>query len=292
MQLRNGYKTVVNRKDMKSQKKYLDVLCFLVICFSITLFTFIEAKAQEISRKENVSINCDEELFSISPKAALISAISNDETKCVKIFLQKGLNPNFKINNEYGTFPILVALVKGSAEIIKELVKAGADVKGNEGKDALMIASSEGYLDIIKIFLEAGADVNGKVNGKITPLMAAAYHNQQSVVELLLKCNADANTVSDEGISSLMLVDNNEQIVELLIKAGALIDATDNQGQTALFYAVKNSQYKKIEVLIKNGANVNWKDKKGLASLDLAEKIEDLKQREKIIKILNNFKEN
>jgi ankyrin repeat protein len=276
------------RGNMIDKEKCKKINC-LLICLVLISFICTDVKSQKAPNITKVENDCDEQLYKLSPQMALLSAISDERTSCVKKFLQRGINPNFKVDNTYGTFPVLVALAKGNSDIIKELIKAGADIKGEEGKDALLIASSKGNLDIVKVFLENGSDINGKVKGKVAPLMAASYHGQKSILEYLLQSKADVNITSEEGVSSLMLVSDDYNLTQLLIKAGASIEATDNQGRTALFYAVINNQLEKVKALIENGSNVNIQDKKGITVLHLAEDIKDTKQKTKVMKLLKKF---
>ena len=55
----------------------------------------------------------------------------------------------------------MVASQEGHAEVVKELISAGADVnartKGTPGITALMFASKNGHTEIVNILKQAGA---------------------------------------------------------------------------------------------------------------------------------------
>lgn len=274
-------------------KPALNSKLLLIYAFFVMTYLCIEVMGQATPQAEKRVDSCDEKIYRRTPtnllQLALVLAISDEKTECVKQILKTGLNPNYKINNELGTNPILVVLVKGNAEIMRELIKAGANVKGHEGQTALIVASAEGYIEIIKILLDAGADINAKVKNKTTALMSASFREREAVVNFLLKSGGDVNVVSEEGLSSLMLSSNNSNIVKALLNAGAKIDVADNKGWTALFYAINDVHFQKLEILLEKGASVNLKDKNKMTPLLLAEQIKDSVQREKIITLLKRY---
>lgn len=285
---------MVSKKRMKdketgNKKGFRIPIIVLLVQFLITTF-YVGAFAQDINSTKKNSTLCDENIAQISLQLALVTAISNEKIECVKEILGTGLNPNYKIGNSNFSSPILVAMVNGNVEITRELIKAGAIIKGDDGNAALMFASAKGYFEVAKMLLDAGADVNAKVaEDKSVPLMAASHQERENIVKLLLKSGVYVNAVTDEGLSSLMLSANNSNIVKALLNAGAKIDATDNKGWTALFYAVNDIHPEKIGILLEKGAIVNLKDKNGLTPLMLAKQIKDLTYRKKIIKLLKEF---
>ena len=68
--------------------------------------------------------------------------------------------------------------------------KADVNAKSDIGETPLMIAALRGYAELVKIFLRAGADVNAKDNRGETPLMHAVERNHTEVIEILRSAGA------------------------------------------------------------------------------------------------------
>jgi uncharacterized protein len=123
-----------------------------------------------------------------------------------------------------GQTPLMVSSRRGFSEIVKVLVKAGANinVSDKEGSTALIESITgegfSGHPSITKLLIEAGADVNHQKNNGMSPLMSAAATNDQ---ENLIK----------------------------LVQAGASIKATDKTGSTAFDFAKRKGNLKILRLL-------------------------------------------
>jgi hypothetical protein len=112
-----------------------------------------------------------------------IKAINDNNLKIVKLFLNYyNANPNFVLVMISQTV-LMVASNKGYTEIVKLLLKKGADPnqKNYKGTTALMLASQSGHKDVVKLLLKNGANPRLKdKNGATARNMA---HN--SIINLL-----------------------------------------------------------------------------------------------------------
>ena len=85
-----------------------------------------------------------------------------------------------------------VAVMDGREEVVRELLKKGADVntKGYKNITPLMFAAQYGHDNIVRILIDNGADVNAKDNEGMTALMYAIRNDKKQVVRTL---NGDIN---------------------------------------------------------------------------------------------------
>ena len=83
---------------------------------------------------------------------------------------------------------IFEASKSGNLEVVKVLLKSGADVnvKDNWGWTPLMWECSYGHLEVVKFLLKNGADVNVKSNYGSTPLVAACRYGHLEVAKVIL----------------------------------------------------------------------------------------------------------
>ncbi len=125
---------------------------------------------------------------------AIMYAAANDDLDLVRALVKAGAN--VKLRNQFGTSALTEAAIIGSAPIIDALLKAGADpnTRNPEGETPLMAVARVGNIDAAKRLLDAGADVNAKESwGGQTAIMWAAAQRQPEMIKLLAARGADVN---------------------------------------------------------------------------------------------------
>ncbi|XP_060062636.1 putative ankyrin repeat protein RF_0381 [Ylistrum balloti] len=111
--------------------------------------------------------------------------------------------------------PLSLACKQGSVEMVKLLVKDGADIgaPGNDGKTALHYTCEGGnriidgnddektddFLEILQFLLDSGANVDWKDNMGRTPLFTACEADDIEMVSLLVRHNCDVNIQTVDG---------------------------------------------------------------------------------------------
>ncbi len=112
----------------------------------------------------------------------------------VKAEIANGADVNAK-DNEGLTALILAARMTNNPEVIKALIKAGADVNakiesgGSKGGTALMVAAAANKNpEVAKVLIDAGADkIAYRNNQRIHAVILALAMSNQAVVDLLLQ---------------------------------------------------------------------------------------------------------
>ena len=154
---------------------------------------------------------------------------------------------------------------QGNLKIVKELIKAGADVNNQDefGTTALMEAI-EGRRNR-KISLKEYESLFRRIIKSIL-LYLSNYHK---VVKELIKAGADVNMINNINHSALMISAccDDYQVVKELIKAGADVNIRGVRGHTALIYASYNGSSKVAKELIEAGADVNLSNDKNKTAL-------------------------
>ena len=142
----------------------------------------------------------------------------------------EGINKSLCRNN----WTVLrVAAFHSHVALVKELIKAGADVNmqvtdvaipGNSNYTALHCAASKCYTTIIMELIKGGADVNIASSDGTTPLHMAAEKGHEAGVVALMYAGADINAVMRDGHTPLSVAvhKKHERIVELLKHFGAV----------------------------------------------------------------------
>ena len=88
--------------------------------------------------------------------------------------------------------PLIEAARGGHEEVIRVLLKAGAEVNKTVmlGMSPLHLAASFGHIDVVKLLLESGADPNQASSGGVTSLQWAFKKGHHDVCKVLLRGGA------------------------------------------------------------------------------------------------------
>ena len=167
------------------------------------------------------------------------------DSSVVKTLAEAGANLNEL--DVWGMTPLMVAAYWGRANVVVELIRAGADVNGKGIKQtALHWASISGRSNVIKTLTEAGANLNEHDWWGMTPLMWAAEEGHANVVVELIRAGTDVSDVSSCE----------------LWQVGA--------GSTALHFAAAKDNFECGVLLVEAGADMRTGNKNFKSPLDLA----------------------
>lgn len=176
--------------------------------------------------------------------------------------------------------PLIRAVLKGHANIVKTLLRTGARVNAvhpDTGGTALHEASRRGQVAIGRSLLSAGADADSEDNEGTTPLQAVAGAPRGAklgeLVRELIAAGARFDIV-DKGSGNTPLhtaaAAGNEDVVERLLHGGAHLVAKNFAGQSPLHLAAKEGQRDLVGFLVTRGADPSSCDIVGRSPLYLA----------------------
>lgn len=128
---------------------------------------------------------------------------------CVALWFVSFDGPVFSQTNRHHDYQLLVSSLKGETEIVRNLLRSGADPntppgENDKGMTALMFAAWKGNDEIAGMLLEAGADPNAVADNGSSPLMYAASTGSPQIVRMLLSKGADPNYKRKEGMLAIM----------------------------------------------------------------------------------------
>jgi ankyrin repeat protein len=169
--------------------------------------------------------------------------------------------------------PLLLAVNRGNAWFVRELLAAGAPVNGSASyfgqlfhdenslhlgtDDLLAQAVQSTNLEIVEILLKAGVNLNTRSNTYYqgTALHLAIEANRPDMVAAILHAGAQPNVTDryDETPLRRAVDANNVAIVELLLKAGADPTVKDKDGNTLLKIAKDDMRDPRIIQLLEGG---------------------------------------
>lgn len=169
-----------------------------------------------------------------SGATALSYAVAGRHADVVRALLDAKADPN---RTSFGLAPLFLAAENSDVEIIKLLLKAGAnvneplqavdeDMKVRNGDTALIASASPGVsAAATQALLAAGANVNARADNGKTAVMQAIASENLAVLKVLLDARADVKgkMAAPEEIDALTLAvgKGRADMVKLLLAAGA-----------------------------------------------------------------------
>ncbi len=163
---------------------------------------------------------------------------------------------------------LMIACENGHVEIVKLLLKAGADTnKANRfGDTALILAVNMNNPKIAELLLEFDASTDVCVSGSLTLLSAAASGGLRDIVKLLLINDADVNAKNGQALFWATKRKPDPVMIEMLLEFGANPNA---RGGKPLRNVIRAGCIECVRILMKSGADPSLKDQDGTSALDL-----------------------
>lgn len=226
----------------------------------------------------------------------LLLPIAQGSVDIVAMLLDLGASPVSWPTTPYS--PVEYAAKEGQQAVVDLLVAHGA-TRPNE-KDALQSrlieASSLGSAELLEELLKKGANVNGKGRQNEVALLKGIFDidlcRSYEKTRLFLNWGADPNVngvslwdettttplhsavLTTSGLISIVYVrkpECREKLLAELISKGAHVSSLDSNGQTPLHIAAQRNNLLAARLIIEAGAKVMPRDKKGKTPLDWAE---------------------
>ncbi len=203
----------------------------------------------------------------------LDAAIRNGDLAAVQAILAK--DPKLlDVQDEAGLTPVILAAAAGRTEVVKELLRLGADLSiGDfENSKAIHSAAQGGFADTVELLVDAGQDVNARDDNAMTPLHFAASEGRYALVVRLLERGADVNAKNKNGWGPLhcAVARNHAHVVDCLLENGADARARAEGGFTPLHSAASFGNLAVVQALLDHGAEVQARDDNGGAPLHWA----------------------
>lgn len=197
----------------------------------------------------------DAEQFNENGLTPLWMAVFKNDTTSVKILIENGADVNGLTKK--GLTPIIVGSMANATESVRILIKNGADVNwksavvGNQ--QPIRFASKKGTIELIKMLLDAGADMESNAKDGVTPLLAAVYANNYSLAKFYFEQGAKVNILARDGecIIHEAIKTKNPEMVKLALQYDCPLNFNDGRGFNTQQIANATGN-KKIMNLIKN----------------------------------------
>jgi ankyrin repeat protein len=168
--------------------------------------------------------------------------------------------------------PLQVASREGFVELVRILLKHGADIEARDTDDLcpLVQAMSKDHVELTRVLLELGANVNAQDSKMRTPLFFASSWGKPAAAQVFLRHGADVNAKNDSHRTPLHVAIVDE-VAQILLEHGADANAPDfRDRRTPLHLASRNGRVGVVRVLLENGADANARDDDNMTPIHVA----------------------
>ena len=176
--------------------------------------------------------------------ALMVATQHRESTAAVRLLLAHGADASQSQGQPlFNADPLFLAAYAGNAEVLPDLLKAGASLTGEmrligtSSTDPISGAVRHGYLDVARVLVELGAAVD-RTDARITPLVKAVLGDQVEMARFLISKGADVNHVDGNGMTPLLYAASidfgSPAMIDMLLAAGARTDMKTKEGKTAL----------------------------------------------------------
>lgn len=192
-------------------------------------------------------------------------AIERQAVTMIKLLLKRG----FVIDTKSSILLVTSTLNAETFSVIFEEYKKDNEFGINSELDyrgqkvrLITMALHQSNIEILKILIKSGADVHYRNELTKSSILHDYFLSHSGTVELLdylIACNCDLNARNVEGSTPLhaaVLYDHLKKL-NILLEKGALVTVTDNIGQTPLHVACLFGHYNCVIILKNFGAHIN-----------------------------------
>ncbi|XP_054762967.2 transient receptor potential cation channel subfamily A member 1-like [Lytechinus pictus] len=181
------------------------------------------------------------EITDIYEQTALHYAAEAGNVEMIKKLIQYEVKGEVRDMTE--KTPVHIAAQAGYLSCVEELLHQTPLLLNDEDQDGmtpLLIACYHGHRDLVKTLLKIGADITSVNDDHRTALMLAAMNNHVETMSILIEHNCDIHALDKYKNSALHLSVDGGHIgpANLLIRAGADQSASNNEGFTPLELAI------------------------------------------------------
>ena len=206
---------------------------------------------------------------------SFFKAAADGDVMAVTGFISAGMNVNVKNKDDDTALTAMAA--QGNVKVIDALLRYGADVnaKGRNGWTALLLALQEEHGDVVdRLLAQPNLDLKAETPDKMTALMVAVWHQQDSAVRALIKRDVDVNHQDNDGDTAVhgAALYRNAKILGLLLDAHADPNLKNKVGGTALMWAAAYGHDDIVRDLLNRGADPKIRDVDGVTAAGWAAK--------------------
>ena len=265
---------------MKKISEMLFLSAFLLIAIGLTAEDFDDIKPVKKIQEKKVDIKKIGDVKQAGQvKETIIPVKEAKEAKLIEDSGSNNKNLHPSLNEDEAFEELLKDIRAGNLEHVDSLILTFPKLLNRPdkfGHTPIFNAVSVNQYSVVESLIKMNADIKlVNIYGE-TPFHKAAQSGDIKILELLLKSGALVWKGNIKGESPLSKAVSAGQIeaVKFLIDKKAELNTPDNKGDTPLHKAAIKGDNNMVKLLLDNGADASVKNKENMKPADLAKKIE------------------
>nr|XP_019947092.1 PREDICTED: ankyrin repeat and EF-hand domain-containing protein 1 isoform X2 [Paralichthys olivaceus] len=200
----------------------------------------------------------------------LLQRVHEGDTEQIKKMVNLGVENLINLTEpQDGTGVLHVAVSANNQDLVSFLLSLGADpnIQDKKGRTPVMLAAERGNHAIVGLLIQSNADLKLQDAESRGVLFYCMYPTKRHTycLQMALKCQADPNNVSAQGIHVFQQMCEKAQectpMCLAMLDGGADPNATNqNTGVTALMEAAQAGSLPLVKAILKKGGNPNTMD--------------------------------
>jgi len=188
----------------------------------------------------------------------------------LKILILNRLDIN--LEDRHGNTPVVYAVEARDCQIVDYLFKCGASIYGvNHKMEIIRDIINDGRLDLLKILVVNQLDIFQKDDHGQTFLTYAFSSSQPAIVNYLIHCGADIQSLVNDPKTVIMIIYNRSlDLLKILVANHLNVNIKDENGNTPLVYAIKALDEQIVDYLIECGADIHSVNYEGETIYDIS----------------------
>lgn len=173
-----------------------------------------------------------------------------------KVRFRKYYSPE---NEDYFSYPIILAVLSGNEKLVKLLIEKGADInlKDSFGSSSIIYVAENGNSEIADLLFSANCDIDVKNADGISAVGMAVSNQNTRILKELLELNASTDIDITLHSPLMYYAKGNMEIINLLAEHGVSINQVSKNGYSGLLGAVQNNKIEAVKYFLNEGSNPN-----------------------------------